>query len=332
MSHHDHSYKLLFSHPEMVRDLLLGFVHEAWVAELDFSTLERVNTSYISEDLRRREDDIIWRVRRSDNWLYIYLLVEFQSQPDPWMAMRMLVYVGLLYQELIKGGHFSAGGKLPPVFPLVLYNGVQPWHAAENTAEMIEPLPGGLVDYRPDLRYLLIDENHYAGQEIPAAKNLAAALFRLENSQAPEELQTMVKTLAQWLYAPEQASLRRAFTVWLKKVLLPARLPGVELPELTDLNEVNTMLAERVMEWTRQWKAQGMQEGIEKGIEKGREEGLVEGRKSGEAALLRKMLELKYGPLPPWALDKIAQADAALIEQWATNLLSAQTLEAVLHP
>jgi flagellar biosynthesis/type III secretory pathway protein FliH len=48
---------------------------------------------------------------------------------------------------------------------------------------------------------------------------------------------------------------------------------------------VNTILAERVMEWTRQWKAQGMQEGIEKG--------LVEGRKSGEAALLRKMLELK---------------------------------------
>jgi hypothetical protein len=49
------------------------------------------------------------------------------------------------------------------------------------------------------------------------------------------------------------ASLRRAFAVWLKKVLLPARLPGVELPELADLNEVNTMLAERVMEWTRQW-------------------------------------------------------------------------------
>jgi predicted transposase YdaD len=328
MSHHDHSYKLLFSHPEMVRDLLLGFVHEAWVAELDFSTLERVNTSYISEDLRRREDDIIWRVHRADGWLYIYLLVEFQSQPDPWMAMRMLVYVGLLYQELIKGGHLTASGKLPPVFPLVLYNGKQPWRGTEYTADLIEALPGGLVDYRQDLRYLLIDENRYADRGLPATENLAAALFRLENSQAPEELQGMLKTLSLWLYAPEQASLRRAFTVWLKKVLLPARLPGVELPELADLNEVNTMLAERVMEWTRQWKAQGMQEGIEKGIEKGREEG----RKSGEIALLRKMLELKYGPLPPWVDDQIAQADTADIEQWAANLLSAQTLEAVFYP
>jgi hypothetical protein len=252
------------------------------------------------------------------------------------MAMRMLVYVGLLYQELIKGGHFTLSGKLPPVFPLVLYNGEQSWRAAKHTAELIEALPGGLVDYRPDLRYLLIDENRYAGQALPETENLASALFRLENSQAPEELQAMVKTLSQWLYAPEQASLRRAFAVWLKRVLLPARLPGVELPELGDLNEVNTMLAERVMEWTRQWKAQGMQEGLERGreegIEKGIEKGREEGWKSGETALLRKMLELKYGSLPPWAADKLAQADAADIEQWAANLLNAQTLEAVFHP
>ena len=28
MNDHDHSYKLLFSHPRMVQDLLQGFVHE----------------------------------------------------------------------------------------------------------------------------------------------------------------------------------------------------------------------------------------------------------------------------------------------------------------
>jgi hypothetical protein len=36
------------------------------------------------------------------------------------MAIRMLVYVGLLYQELIKGGHFSNSGKLPPVLTEIL--------------------------------------------------------------------------------------------------------------------------------------------------------------------------------------------------------------------
>ena len=43
MDDHDTGYRLLFSHPEMVRDLLTGFVPESWVAELDLDTLEKVS-------------------------------------------------------------------------------------------------------------------------------------------------------------------------------------------------------------------------------------------------------------------------------------------------
>lgn len=67
-SHHDNSYKMLFSYPEMVRDLLTGFVREQWVHELDFTTLEKVSGSYVTDELRDREDDIIWRVRWGDGW------------------------------------------------------------------------------------------------------------------------------------------------------------------------------------------------------------------------------------------------------------------------
>ena len=42
MAAHDPSYKFLFSHREMVADLVRGFVREDWVAALDFDTLERV--------------------------------------------------------------------------------------------------------------------------------------------------------------------------------------------------------------------------------------------------------------------------------------------------
>jgi hypothetical protein len=30
---------------------------------VDFTSLERISGSYVSEDLRDREDDMIWRVR-----------------------------------------------------------------------------------------------------------------------------------------------------------------------------------------------------------------------------------------------------------------------------
>ncbi|MGC8779460.1 MAG: Rpn family recombination-promoting nuclease/putative transposase, partial [Anaerolineae bacterium] len=119
---HDASYKSLFSHPEMVADLLRGFVPEPWVAQVDFGTLERVNASYVSDDLRVREDDLVWRMRLSGDWVYVYLLLEFQSTVDRFMAVRVMTYVGLLYQDLIRRREFTKDMRLPPVVPLVLYN------------------------------------------------------------------------------------------------------------------------------------------------------------------------------------------------------------------
>ncbi len=75
MADHDNSYKLLFSHSEMVRNLLLGFVKEDWVQELDLGSLERVNGSYVSDDIRDRHDDIVWCVKWGSEWLYECILI-----------------------------------------------------------------------------------------------------------------------------------------------------------------------------------------------------------------------------------------------------------------
>ena len=87
MSEHDHSYKLLFSHPQMVRDLLEGFVHGDWLSQFHYDSLEKVSGSYISDDLRERSDDIVWRARWGEGWIYVYLLIEFQSAIEPYMAV-----------------------------------------------------------------------------------------------------------------------------------------------------------------------------------------------------------------------------------------------------
>ena len=49
------------------------------MAQIDFATLECIPDSFVTDDLRDREDDIIWRVRWGERWLYLYLIVEFQS-------------------------------------------------------------------------------------------------------------------------------------------------------------------------------------------------------------------------------------------------------------
>lgn len=282
---HDNSYKLLFSHPRMVHDLLVGFVREDWVADLDFDTLEQVSGSYVSDDLRDREDDIIWRIRWRGNHLYIYLLLEFQSTVDRYMAVRIMAYTALLYQDLIRNRQLT-GGRLPPVLPIVLYNGERRWGAATNVAELVESMPGGLGRYRPSLRYLLLDEGAIihsqqldkGGSVNLAVTNLVAALFRLEYHRDEEDLIRVLGSLVEWLKDPAQTQLRRAFTVWIRRVLLPGRMPELnDIKELQELHEVHGMLEERVKSWHKRWEEQGIQRGMEKGIAKGIEQGIEQG-------------------------------------------------------
>ena len=117
---HDAAYKRLFSHRRMVEDLLRGFIAGNWTGALDFDTLEKLSAEFVSDDLRQRRGDGMWRVRFRGEWLYVLVLLEFQSTVDSYMAVRILVYTGLLHQDLIRRSALGPDGELPPVLPVVI--------------------------------------------------------------------------------------------------------------------------------------------------------------------------------------------------------------------
>ena len=77
MAAHDAAWKLLFSFPAMPRDLLAGFVPREWVEMLDLSTLQPWPGDLVSNGLRKRHADRVWRVRRRDRSGFILVTVEF---------------------------------------------------------------------------------------------------------------------------------------------------------------------------------------------------------------------------------------------------------------
>lgn len=322
MDDHDASYRLLFSHPQMVRDLLLGFVPGDWVRTLDFDSLEKMNGSYVTDDLRSRHADTIWRIRWGGDWLYIYLLLEFQSTVDRFMPVRILSYTSLLYQDLIKQRALGKDGRLPPVLPIVLYNGEPRWHAPTRLADLVQRCPAGLEGFQPNQAFLLLDEGAFDPDALSPLHNLVAALFRLEHRRSLDEVTEVLALLIDWLGAPEQDGLRRGFVEWLRR-RLRHWVPDVVLPEMHDLQEVHDMAQNMAEIWKEQYRQRFLQEG--------RLEGRQEGRQEGEFGMLSRLLTRRFGVLPEAVVARMRSADSEQLELWGERVLDASSLDDVFR-
>ena len=59
---HDENYKRIFAFPRVIEDLLRAFVPGDWLQEVNFATLDKLSTEYISDELLKRHGDNVWRM------------------------------------------------------------------------------------------------------------------------------------------------------------------------------------------------------------------------------------------------------------------------------
>ncbi|MGF1546408.1 MAG: Rpn family recombination-promoting nuclease/putative transposase, partial [Thiotrichales bacterium] len=166
-NHHDTGYKELFSHPEFVQQLIEGFAPAEIAGMMDFATLTLHSGNYITPLFEEKFEDLVWSVEvqwgGERHQVYLYLLLEFQSSIDQTMPIRLLHYVACFYDHLLKTKAANTAAGLPPVFPVVLYNGAQRWSARRDIYEMVKPEPPEFLrPYQPHLSYYLIDEGAYS--------------------------------------------------------------------------------------------------------------------------------------------------------------------------
>lgn len=275
---HDATYRRLFAFPRMVADLLRAVGHPAWIDELDPATLERLPAEHVGDRGQQRQGDAVWRLRFRRGWLYLLVLLEFQSTIDVRMALRILEYTALLYRELDRRDELGAPGRWPPVLPVVLYNGDAPWTASLQMRELIAPVPVALEPCQPSQRALLLDERRFAVDDLPLG-NLMRSVVAFEQSRVPADLVRVARALAELLRAPEDSDLAQAFLDWMRQLVNRMRPEHAELELGATLEEAGMSLADRVAEWPRQWR------------EEGRREGLVAGRR----AMLRRLAVVRFG-------------------------------------
>ncbi|MEA1050409.1 Rpn family recombination-promoting nuclease/putative transposase [Lamprobacter modestohalophilus] len=285
--HHDTGYKELFSHPEFVQQLIEGFAPAEIASLMDFSTLKNHSGHYITPLFEERFEDVVWSVQV--HWqgvteqLFLYLLIEFQASVDPTMPLRMLHYVACFYQHLLKTKVTSPARGLPPILLIVLYNGLERWHAAEDIDELVRPTPPLFLHaYQPHLRYYLIDEGRYTPEQLSAIDSPLSGVFEVEIASGDRaSLQAAVDRLVRLIQAdPNKARLDRLITRWLKRHL--RRLSAdIDLKQINSLVEDKAMLAENLESWAQRERREGRLEGERIGIQKGERIGIQKGERIG---------------------------------------------------
>ena len=323
----DPTYKDIFGHAFMVEELvrwLVADLHGArsLVEALDFSGLERVHEQSVTthgDDQHRHANDMVWRApfreRDEDDkddpgaWLYLVMMLEFQSEVDFLMPLRIRHYVDSLHVEQWRGRRFRSTDRLAPVLPIVLYTGRSPWSAAARVIDLVTPGATGAGGGDGDLAsrvnplfagegYLVVDTLRVGADDL-RHDNAAALLAGLENP-SPERIAGQLAALHRRLGARELAQLRDVMLRWARRVARRRLKLDLEIDDmaqterLDESDDLEAYYAARLRAWQDRYRAEGRAEGIAQGVERGREQGFEQGL-AAERELLCRQAARKFG-------------------------------------
>ena len=134
---HDKYFRTMLSNKEVARDFLEWHLPSFIKERIDLDSVETKKDSFVDDNFKKLETDILFSLNFNNEPGYIYTLVEAQKKPDKFMPLRLLKYLIAIMEHHIKNNEDK---KLPAIYPLILYQGQALWNHTTNFFELfVEP-------------------------------------------------------------------------------------------------------------------------------------------------------------------------------------------------
>jgi len=281
---HDRGYKKLFSNKHFFRQLLECFVAQAWIKDIDFNQCEKLDKSYINPHYKETESDILYKVKFKQQDAYVYILIEFQSSNNPFMALRVLHYMSSIWLDYAE--NHPSNAKLPPIFPIVLYSGNERWTATTDFKELLEK-PDLFEQYAPQFKYFKIAANEYTQTQLLKLSNVVSMLFLAETHQ---DIELLKEELLSLFDKKEDKHAISLLLNWFKQLMVHGHRKPIDYQALETIyhskEEARTMLESAI--------AKERQTFYNKGKSEGKLEGKMEGKLETAKAMLAEGLEVSF--------------------------------------
>jgi hypothetical protein len=317
---HDALFRAIFGTPSRAAELLCHLVPARWARRIDWSSLRSVDRSFVDAGLRGRQADLIFVARLKGSRTLVYLLLEHKSGRYRFTVFQVAGYVMRIWERWLV--EHPRATSLPAVLQLVVFHGPRPWRGPRQLRQMID-LPRSLRSWRgaqPGFSFEIEELNPQSVRRLVRRRMPVPALLPLMHLQAVPGCQDTAALLRRWtgyyrelLSLPGGASIVRRLVSYVAAVSRddPRRLRAAyssidPTTEATYMTELTT--AERLFR-----------------------KGKREGKREGQSALLKTLLEERFGSLPATVLTRLAKASAADLDRWARRILNAKTLRATLN-
>ena len=294
---HDQSYKLLFSLPLAIEQLIQGYIGDDLADDLDFERMESLATERTTPGLIRSQADLLWKVHFRGSPRFLPVPIEFQSAVDRYMAVRTLHYIAAGYHGIVSSRErrrtLAPEGRLPPVLAVTIYNGRPPWTAPDDVFELIEPVKGWLAGRQARLRHQVLDLRALARERLPEL-NVVSWIASMELDSSAENVSRVVQEVLARYPGPEHTRLREAFREWILGGAESWVMAGETLDQVKSLKEAGMVYA-GIEELKERAHLEGLGQGRREGRAEGHIQGRVEGQAEGQAALVCRQASLKFG-------------------------------------
>ncbi len=329
MGRHDRVFRALMAEPGVAEALLRERLPRSLVASFS-GPPEALPEHFIDESLRASIADQVLRVpRRGGRDGYVYCLLEHKRTPDVFVLVQVLRYVAALYTRLAKKP--GRARTLPPVVAIVVYNGEPRWKGPRRFSELI----GTSRELRRlcvDFEVILVDVGAEPANQLSGHQTLKGGLLALKSAAVGEREQpALIRSVISAL--KNDRSTLTTFLGYLGGVAGKEGLPLVQRALEEDDQEDAMQTINQYLEMLGRRK--GMRAGLKKGLEKGLAKGLEEGRRAAESALRRsltRLLKKRFKKIPASVDAKLAEADAATLENWLDAAIDARSLRAIFAP
>jgi predicted transposase YdaD len=331
MGMHDNAFRKLMKERGVAEALLRERLPEGVVRRFA-GPPQLLSESFVGEALDGSFADVVLRVPLlGGEDAFVYCLIEHKRSEHHFVLVQVLRYLAALYAQLARD---RAGGLLPAVVPLIIYNGDARWSGPRRFSELLD---ADLATQALSIAFevLLLDLGAESIATLSQHATLRGGLLGLKAAATPfsqfeEVLSSMFDTLG------DDPSTLAFLIKYLLRVSEPEVLPVID--RLLRGKEKAMQTAEEYLlakayrrakrELTKKMEKE-LTEKMEKELEKGREEGREEGREDALRTSLRFTLTRRFKRIPASVEEKLAAADGATLQRWFEAALDAKSLKAV---